>query len=61
MINRENLQICGVEGTETQIKGLEDFFIFYKHVLHINVYMIMFVFVHMFIFWTYLPHIRENM
>jgi hypothetical protein len=26
------------------------------HVLHINVYMIMFVFVYMFIFWTYFPH-----
>jgi hypothetical protein len=31
-----------------------------KHVLYINVYMTMFVFVNTFIFWIYLSHVREN-
>jgi hypothetical protein len=33
----------------------------YKHVLYINLHIIMFVFVHMFIFWICLPCMRENM
>jgi hypothetical protein len=36
-------------------------FHYYKHVLHMSLCMIMFAFVHMFIFSIYLPHKRENM
>jgi hypothetical protein len=34
---------------------------YYKHVLCINFYMIVHGFVYMFIFWIYLPHMREHM
>jgi hypothetical protein len=36
-------------------------FHYYKHVLHMSLYMIMFAFVHMFIIWIYLPRMRESM
>jgi hypothetical protein len=33
----------------------------YKHILSMSLYEIIFVFMYMFIFWIYLPHMRENM
>jgi hypothetical protein len=36
-------------------------FHYYNHILHLSLYMIMLVFVYMFTFWIYLPHMRENM
>jgi hypothetical protein len=35
-------------------------FHYFKHVLHVSLYIIMFGFLYMFIFWIYLPHMREN-
>jgi hypothetical protein len=36
-------------------------FHYYKHVLNMSLYVIMFVFAYIFIFWIYLPPMRENM
>jgi hypothetical protein len=33
---------------------------YYKHVHHLRLHMVMLAFVYMFIFWIYLPHVREN-
>jgi hypothetical protein len=33
---------------------------YYKHILYITVYMIMFGFVYIFIFWICLPYTRKN-
>jgi hypothetical protein len=38
-----------------------EYFHYIKHVLHLSLCMIMLVFMYMFIFWIYLPHMRENM
>jgi hypothetical protein len=37
-----------------------EWFHYYKHVLYLSLYIIMHVFVYMFIFWNYLPCMREN-
>jgi hypothetical protein len=39
--------------------SIEQFY-HYRHVLHMSLYMIMFIFVCVYL-WTYLPHMRENM
>jgi hypothetical protein len=38
-----------------------EWFHYYKHALHMSLCMFMLVFVYMFTFWIYLPHMRENM